>query len=156
VQINEHPSSKSSSIEKGLFACEICGSAYTDSSWGRRSETFGFCCSRCVSQACRSVRRHNVRARDAVAPGKLYAYQWLSLLYAYDFKCACCRSKKALTLDHIVPLSKNGHNQTFNVQPLCLECHRAKDNIPPSTRKCQSTWEREVKNGKKEKRNRAK
>ncbi len=122
-------------LERGIFACEICGSGYTDSSWGKRSETFGFCCSRCVSQACRVVRRHNVRGRDARAPGKLYAYQWLSLLYSHDFKCACCSTKTVLTLDHIIPLSKGGQNQIFNVQPLCVTCHRDKDNLPATTRK---------------------
>lgn len=115
-------------------SCKICKKSFNDSSWGKRSETFGFCCYRCVSQACRLVRRHNVRGRDAKAQGKLFAFQWLCLLYAHNFLCAGCHNSDVLTLDHVQPLSKGGRNQIHNVQPLCIKCHRSKDNIPQTTR----------------------
>lgn len=113
----------------GTF-CEICKNPYTTGAWGRQSLTFGFCCVRCVNKACRVVRRHNRRARTAKCQGTLYAFDWLSTLYAHDFSCASCQAKGSLTLDHIRPLSLGGQNLTFNIQPLCPSCHGKKDNIP--------------------------
>lgn len=113
----------------GTF-CEICGNSYREDGWGRKSQTFGFCCSRCVSKACRVVRRHNRRARSSNASGILYAYQWLTVQYSHNFSCASCSTKsKSLTLDHIRPLSKGGPNLMHNIQPLCRSCHDLKDNI---------------------------
>lgn len=110
--------------------CEICRKPYHGDGWSKQSETFGFCCSRCVNKACRLVRRHNRRAKSAGCKGRLYAYQWLCALYAYAFRCCDCGDRTELTLDHIRPLSKGGPNQPFNLQPLCQCCHKKKDNVP--------------------------
>lgn len=116
--------------------CEICKSSYKDTGWGRVSQTFGFCCSRCVTKACRVVRRHNRRAKAANGRGTLYAYQWLTILYSHQFSCASCSVNDGnLTLDHIRPLSTGGDNLPYNIQPLCLSCHGVKDNIPAGTRR---------------------
>lgn len=115
----------------GTF-CEVCQASFREDGWGRQSETFGFCCSRCVSKACRLVRRHNRRARAAGVKGTLFAFDWLSLLYAHGFACVGCESRtEDLTLDHIRPLSMGGQNLRYNIQPLCSCCHMAKDNIRP-------------------------
>lgn len=116
--------------------CEICKSGYKSDGWGRQSMTFGFCCSRCVSKACRVVRRHNRRGRVAGARGTLYGYHWLTLLFAHDFSCAMCSSREGnLTLDHIRPLSQGGDNLPHNIQPLCPGCHQQKDNIKTRSQK---------------------
>jgi len=82
-----------------------------------------------VNRACRLVRRHNRRARLADVKGKIFAFDWLSILFAHAFKCATCQKEKELTLDHIRPLSTGGQNLSWNIQPLCLCCHGEKDNI---------------------------
>lgn len=111
--------------------CQLCKSTYKKDGWGRQSMAFGFCCSRCVSRACRVVRRHNRRARQAGCRGILFAYHWLTILYSYNFSCAFCGAEggRNLTLDHIRQLSCGGDNLPHNIQPLCLRCHGVKDNI---------------------------
>lgn len=41
-------------------------------------------------------------------------------------KCACCRKKRALTIDHIKPISKGGSNWPSNLQMLCKPCNSRK------------------------------
>lgn len=113
--------------------CRICHSHFRESGWGRQSMTFGFCCTRCVNKACRVVRRHNKRARLAGVIGKIFAFDWLSLLFASEFRCSSCKEEKELTLDHIRPLSQGGQNLRWNIQPLCQGCHGKKDNIRKRT-----------------------
>lgn len=40
--------------------------------------------------------------------------------------CACCGSKKNLTIDHILPVSKGGKTEAGNLQILCGECNNIK------------------------------
>lgn len=117
--------------EPGTF-CEICFTTFGEDGWRRQSQTFGFCCTRCTTRACRLVRRHNRRANLARVKGKLFSFDWLLQVYAHSFSCAHCKvRKKDLTLDHIRPLSMGGLNLAHNIQPLCQECHMEKDNIRP-------------------------
>ena len=57
-------------------------------------------------------------------------------IYKRDgYKCLNCGSKKDLTLDHIVPLSKGGHNGKSNLQTLCKACNCNKSaSIMPLTK----------------------
>ena len=51
-----------------------------------------------------------------------------------DGKCALCGRKinfEDMTLDHIVPLDKNGEDSINNLQSACLACNRFKANIKP-------------------------
>lgn len=43
-------------------------------------------------------------------------------------RCVVCGSCENITIDHIVPLSKGGTNETDNLQPLCKSCNSAKGN----------------------------
>lgn len=88
-------------------------------------------CQFCSSKAGRTILRHNRRARRKKADGRLGRFEWLSILYKHDFACAKCGCKKKLTLDHIEPLGKGGRNSFWNVQPLCVACHREKDDMKP-------------------------
>lgn len=46
-------------------------------------------------------------------------------------RCNHCHSyTAAITIDHIIPLSKGGTNKFENLQLLCRTCHDAKDNPP--------------------------
>jgi 5-methylcytosine-specific restriction endonuclease McrA len=41
--------------------------------------------------------------------------------------CQCCRSRRQLTVDHIVPLVLGGGNHLGNLQCLCEQCNKAKN-----------------------------
>jgi hypothetical protein len=46
------------------------------------------------------------------------------------FMCLCCGSTKSLSIDHVVPVNKNGENEIDNLQTLCTPCNsRKSDNI---------------------------
>lgn len=45
-----------------------------------------------------------------------------------DYKCKHCGSSKDLTIDHIVPFSKNGRFHKSNFQTLCKSCNSRKSN----------------------------
>lgn len=48
--------------------------------------------------------------------------------------CLKCGTKEALTIDHIVPLSKGGNNEDENLQTLCHRCNSAKGDATKSYR----------------------
>lgn len=43
-------------------------------------------------------------------------------------KCKFCEVKDKLTVDHIIPLSLGGTDESNNLQILCLSCNRKKGN----------------------------
>ena len=63
------------------------------------------------------------RAREFNAQGSFTADEWDALCARYDYRCLCCRERKALTADHVIPLFRNGSNRISNIQPLCLSCN---------------------------------
>lgn len=55
--------------------------------------------------------------------------EWLWLCSMFSNKCAKCGNGNVkLTKDHIIPLSKGGTNDIFNIQPLCQICNSKKNN----------------------------
>lgn len=46
-------------------------------------------------------------------------------------RCACCRKKRKLTIDHITPLAKGGSNWPRNIQMLCKSCNSRKQARDP-------------------------
>ena len=42
-------------------------------------------------------------------------------------RCAICKGRDDLDVDHIVPQSRGGGNEASNLQILCKTCHRRKD-----------------------------
>jgi len=52
--------------------------------------------------------------------------QWEKKQKEYNYRCAFCKLKKKLTVDHIISLSKGGSNSIQNIQPLCLSCNSIK------------------------------
>ena len=46
------------------------------------------------------------------------------IVYAWDhYRCQDCGSATDLTIDHIVPLARDGTNDLDNLQVLCLSCN---------------------------------
>lgn len=53
--------------------------------------------------------------------------EWADLCARYGNICLCCGEVKALTVDHVIPLSKGGTNDISNIQPLCKSCNSSKN-----------------------------
>lgn len=58
--------------------------------------------------------------------GRLTDADWAEVIAKYGDRCLCCGTRKRITVDHVVPLSKGGANAKHNVQPLCLPCNSRK------------------------------
>ena len=43
-------------------------------------------------------------------------------------KCLCCKEKKKLTVDHVIPVDWGGTSNIENIQPLCQPCNSSKGN----------------------------
>lgn len=54
--------------------------------------------------------------------------EWTSLREKNNNACIFCGSKRKLSKDHIVPLSKGGTDLISNIQPLCQSCNSRKHN----------------------------
>lgn len=57
------------------------------------------------------------------------AAEWQALKARYGFTCLLCGRKEpdiALTVDHVVPVSRGGGNTIDNIQPLCKGCNSRK------------------------------
>ncbi len=61
--------------------------------------------------------------------GTFTAEEWQEQKKYYKHTCLRCGRQEpeiSLTVDHVIPLSKGGHNSIENIQPLCLSCNVAK------------------------------
>lgn len=76
-------------------------------------------------KVCLYSHRRRVLIRVA---GEYNIEDWRNIKRAFSFKCAICKKKKKLTVDHIIPVSKGGSNVRENIQPLCLSCNASKGN----------------------------
>lgn len=73
---------------------------------------------------CREVRRVREIRKKAGQAIRTHTYgEWQQLLGRYKHRCANCRCKRKLERDHIVPLSRGGHDGIENIQPLCKSCN---------------------------------
>ncbi len=66
--------------------------------------------------------KHNRRTSE----GSYTKEEWDNLKEKYNSCCACCKSKKKLTIDHIIPIKLGGTNYITNIQPLCHNCNSHK------------------------------
>lgn len=62
----------------------------------------------------------------------LTAQEWANILEAHNYRCAYCGVEFNCgllpTRDHIIPISKGGHNTKENVVPACKSCNSKKYN----------------------------
>ena len=70
------------------------------------------------------------RIRENKIINTLTYKEWLNILKKYDYKCAYCGCEfDENTLpqkDHVIPISKGGHNTKENVVPACIICNSKK------------------------------
>ena len=70
------------------------------------------------------------RIRGRTIINTLTYKEWLNILKKYNYKCAYCgvkfTKKIKPTKDHIIPISKGGHNTKDNVVPACKSCNSKK------------------------------
>jgi 5-methylcytosine-specific restriction endonuclease McrA len=59
-------------------------------------------------------------------PTGLTAAEWKMLKQQYGYRCAYCGKRKALTIDHIVPLCRGGTHEVSNILPACFLCNCSK------------------------------
>ncbi len=69
----------------------------------------------------------NRRARLRDIPGKLHADEVAELLRVKN-KCSYCGATEDLCIDHVVPVSKGGHNTLSNLEVACMSCNSSKNN----------------------------
>lgn len=75
----------------------------------------------------RSAQHYRERVRWAtIGVDDLTEVQWLAIKAAYRYRCAYCGKRKALTQDHIVPVSHGGEHTASNIVPACQSCNSSK------------------------------
>ncbi len=82
---------------------------------------------RCLVK-CR-IRAQRRRARLAnVAVNDLTEQQWRDILEYHDYRCAYClvQMPGELTVEHVVPISRDGDHTEWNVVPACKPCNSSK------------------------------
>jgi 5-methylcytosine-specific restriction endonuclease McrA len=120
--------------QSGMVACLRCGKQ----KWfEKRVKRKLFCSSKCAAKHQRSNREHLLRSRSVGEKIGL-----AELAKKSKWRCVKCNVKcvkpegynldNEATIDHIIPLSKNGLHAWSNVQLLCRRCNTAKgDSIQP-------------------------
>ena len=66
------------------------------------------------------------RAKILEVGGTITTEEWKAVVEKYGPACLCCKEIRALTMDHVIPVSEGGPHVIGNVQPLCLNCNSSK------------------------------
>ncbi len=73
------------------------------------------------------AHNHKRRALKANSSGQYTRQEWEALCERHHYRClACGRQGVALTVDHVVALTRGGDNTIDNIQPLCGPCNSRK------------------------------
>lgn len=72
------------------------------------------------------------RTRERKIINTLTSQEWLDILEAYNYRCAYCDVEFEVEnmphKDHVIPISKGGHNTKENIVPTCQSCNSKKGN----------------------------
>ncbi len=83
------------------------------------------------AQRIHDQRKHRLAGYNSRAGAeRLTIYEYELVVEQYDSKCVCCGVEETdtnvLGLDHVVPISVGGLNQSHNLQPMCKACNTKK------------------------------
>lgn len=103
-------------------SCDDCGLAYEPGTTVQR-----YCSMRCS----RRVARRERKAREHGAQGSYTWTQVIALFLLFDRSCAYCAQPISgqPDPDHVVPLSRGGHNGISNILPACRLCNGDKRDL---------------------------
>lgn len=77
------------------------------------------------------INKANYWARRKNAPGYFTDEEWQDVSSQYGDTCPrCLLTCDDFTIDHIQPLSREGTNWIWNLQPLCASCNSSKNDGP--------------------------
>lgn len=77
------------------------------------------------------IVKKNRRAREKGAEGFFTLEDIGRITSAQKGRCAYCRRRRVLSVDHIIPLSRGGSNWPRNIQMACRPCNAGKkDKLP--------------------------
>ena len=68
----------------------------------------------------------NHRRRSIYKVGSVSRGQWEEIKRAHGYRCAYCKNKRKLTMDHKVPISRGGQHSVVNIAPACGSCNSSK------------------------------
>jgi 5-methylcytosine-specific restriction endonuclease McrA len=85
----------------------------------------------CCSQRCsRRIHRWRRNAAERGAVGTFTWSQFMAVARRFEYRCAYCGGRSGqLDPDHVVPLSRGGHNSTTNLLPSCRMCNGDKRDL---------------------------
>ena len=79
-----------------------------------------------------SIKKAEIRRSKEKCTGKgITGEQWLEVMNYFDWKCAYSGEKltpKNRTIDHIIPITKNGCNEIWNMVPMSRSLNSSKNN----------------------------
>lgn len=114
-----------------MAVCKHCGKDYVYSSGGSLH-----CTNYCAKSHGAKNGNHKRRARIKIAPSE--SYYSADIIDRDGSCCSHCGTQTSrdidfndplyMSFDHIIPLSKGGHDCAYNIQILCRECNTKKGN----------------------------
>lgn len=134
--IRSTPASRRS--KKPRFAgawCRQCGASFVMDRSAQHAMNYVFCTLRCGTRHGKNLRRYRKRGRNRAVDSKIARWQ----VFERDgWRCRLCGRKvrrdvtwdhpKSPVVDHIVPLSRGGVHESWNVQTAHRKCNELKGN----------------------------
>lgn len=81
--------------------------------------------------------KRRARERNAIGLSQNQRTKLLATWKSQERKCVYCWNKPANTIDHVIPLNKNGTHELTNLVPCCRSCNARKSDKLPSEWKSQ-------------------
>lgn len=103
--------------------CAECGKGYIIAS--ECVSASSYCSKTCAKRVGKRARR----AREAGASGTFTWDEFTKLALSLGNVCAYCNGDGPLEPDHVVPISRHGHNGLTNILPACRRCNGRKSDM---------------------------
>ncbi len=83
-----------------------------------------------VRAAAHIANKHHRRRQRTTGRG-VTATEWKAIKTKSGGRCYYCGSVSRLTMDHVIPLSKGGKHEAWNIVPACKPCNSKKGAADP-------------------------